>query len=131
LILTASAATAAGLPGFTLAAQTAHFSFYSRGSKVEADKNERFLASVENTLGQPYSGRASYYRYETPEQVAVATGSFAQGGTFVRALLRTYGASKVADFFRACPKPGQRDAAFAQTFGVSLADATAQWMERL
>jgi hypothetical protein len=217
LILSASL-EAAPLPGFALAAQTSRLSFYSRGgAKVEADKAERFVSTLEQTLGTSFNGRAEYYRYDTPEQLEVATGSYAQGitysgrkevhsvqafhahelvhlvagqmgdpgsffqeglavalgnegrwngtdveklakklvkpaairtivdrfdaldaqqaypvaGAFVKSLIKTYGVEKVADFFRSCPKPQSRDAAFQQTFGVTLAQATTEWAERL
>jgi hypothetical protein len=80
-----SSAMAASLPGFTLTAETAHFSFYTRGAKVEAEKNEKFLASVEGTLGQKYKGHADYYRYERPEDIAATTGAYAAGVTYAEA----------------------------------------------
>jgi hypothetical protein len=212
-----SSAFAGSLPGFTLTAQTAHFSFYTRGAKVEADKNEKFLASVETTLGQHYQGHADYYRYDRPEDIAATTGAYAQGityaqaheihstqsyhaheivhlvagqmgdpgsffqeglavalgnegrwagsdvdklakkvmaevavkdlldrfesvdgqkaypaaGSFVRSLIKKYGVSKVADFFRACPRAQLRNAAFEHTFGVSLTQATSDWTQAL
>jgi hypothetical protein len=215
--LVASNAAAASLPGFTLAAQTTHFSFYSRGAKVDAQKNERFLATVEKELGATFDGRAEYYRYERPEDIAAAIGAYAQGvtyakerqihstqtfhaheivhliagqlgdpgaffqeglavalgnegrwngsdvdplakkamqattwqnlvqrfetvdaqrsypaaGSFVRSLIRTYGTQKVADFFRACPRPELASTAFQQTFGVTLDQAAADWAVRL
>jgi hypothetical protein len=80
-----SSAVAASLPGFTLTAQTTHFSFYTRGAKVEAEKSEKFLASVEATLGQEFKGKADYYRYERPEDIAATTGAYAQGVTYAAA----------------------------------------------
>src|SRR5438874_2431301 len=82
--LAAGNAAASSLPGFSLAAQTAHFSFYTRGAKIDAEKNERFLATVEKELGQSYDGRAEYYRYERPEDIAAVTGSYAQGVTYAK-----------------------------------------------
>jgi hypothetical protein len=74
------------LPGFALKAQTEHFSFYSRSNqKIDADKSERYLAQVQNLLGQRVSGRADYYRYENPQEVAAGTGTYAEGVTFARA----------------------------------------------
>src|SRR5688572_1598095 len=84
MALLSSNAVASSLPGFVLAAQTPHFSFYSRGEKVEAERSERYLAEVEKMLGHDFDGHASYYRYETPEQVAVATGAYAQGVTYAK-----------------------------------------------
>src|SRR4051812_15057114 len=82
--LVASNAAAAAVPGFTLAAQTTHFSFYSRGAKVDAQKSERFLASIEKELGATFDGRAEYYRYERPEDIAAATGAYASGVTYAK-----------------------------------------------
>jgi hypothetical protein len=217
LLVTAAAALAAPAPGFTLAAQTPRFSFYTKGAKVDADKSEQYLTKVEQVLGAQFDGHAEYYRYESPKEVAMATGNFAEGVTlpgqkqihsahgfhaheivhllatqlgnpgamfheglavvlgndakwggkdvdgiakralkgrdavrtlaqfetiptefgfplaasFVRDLSKRHGMAKLADFFRACPQPGQRDAAFQQTFGVSYAQAVATWAEAL
>lgn len=219
LILTtfAAPALAAGLPGFTLAAQTPRFSFYTRGPKVDAEKSERYLAKVEETLGARFDGHAEYFRYETAGDVAVVTGAYAEGvtytsrrqihsmhgfhaheivhlvagqlgnpgvlfheglavvmgndskwggkdvdkiakralkgrsaadvlaqfetlpsdvayplaGSLVRGLVEKHGMAKVADFFRACTKPVERDAAFERTFGVSYAQAVGDWAAAL
>jgi len=217
LMVAASSAMAAAVPGFTLAAQTPRFSFYSRGAKVDADKSEKYLAKVEQVLGAQFSGHAEYYRYESVSEVAVATGNYAEGVTlpgqkqihsahgfhaheivhllatqlgnpgpmfheglavvlgndskwggkgvdeiakralkgrnaenvlgqfetiptdisypvaasFVGSLAAQHGMAKLADFFRACPQPGQREAAFQQTFGVSYSQAVAAWSQAL
>ena len=45
--------------GFALAAQTQHFSFYTRSKQeIDAGKSERYLAQVEALLGQPLAGNA-------------------------------------------------------------------------
>lgn len=68
-----------------MAAQTEHFVFYTRDNRnVDAEKSERYLRKVSLLLGQRVSGRTDYYRYSTPEQVAVATGTYAAGVTFAR-----------------------------------------------
>lgn len=73
---------AGSLPGFVLTAQTQHFSFYSRDNqKVEAEKSERYLAQVEQMLGQQIAGRAEYYRYATAQELAAGTGTYAAGLT--------------------------------------------------
>jgi hypothetical protein len=217
LTVAASLATAAPLPGFTLAAQTARFSFYTRGAKVDAEKNERYLAKVEQLLGQRFDGRAEYYRYDNPQDVEAATGSYAEGVTFTRehqihsaqgfhaheivhlvagqlgdpgvmfqeglavvlgndakwngasvdklarlalkqapalsllaqfqtidaqvaypvaasfvhTLIEKHGLAKLSDFFRACPTPGDRDAAFEKTFGVTYAQAVSDWAQAI
>lgn len=217
LTVAATSVTAAAAPGFTLAAQTPRFSFYTKGAKVDADKSEKYLTKVEAVLGARFDGHAEYYRYESPIEVAAATGSYAEGVTlpgqkqihsahgfhaheivhllatqmgnpgamfheglavvlgndgkwggkdvdglakralqgrsaervlasfesiptdigfpvaasFVRDLSERHGMTKLADFFRACPEPAQRDAAFAQTFGVSYAQAVATWAQAL
>ena len=217
LIATAGSSFAAALPGFTLTAQTARFSFYSRGAKVEADKSERYLTKVEGLLGAKFEGHADYYRHETPSEVEAATGSYAEGVTFtrereihsasgfhaheivhlvagqlgnpgvmfqeglavvlgndakwngvavdklakhalkqapaqallaqfekidaqvaypvaasfVRSLIEKHGLAKVSDFFRACPSPAERDAAFQKTFGVAYAQAVNEWAQAI
>ena len=76
---------AAPLPGFALKAQTEHFSFYSRdNAKVEADKAEKFLGEVQNLLGSRFSGKAEYYRYQNPQELAAGTGTYAAGITYPR-----------------------------------------------
>jgi hypothetical protein len=216
-LLASSAFAGAALPGFTLAAQTTHFSFYSRGAKVEAEKSEKFLETVEKMLGTEMKGQAAYYAYRTPEEVEAATGTMAQGvtfskqreihsahgfhaheivhlvagqmgdpgaffheglavalgnegrwngtcvdklakktakslslqkvidqfqtvdtqisfpvaGSFVRSLIKTHGMEKVSDFFKSCTKAQNREAAFQKTFGVSIAQAAADWTATL
>src|SRR5436190_2611488 len=83
VVLTAGMAQAAPLPGFVLAAQTQHFTFYNRNhEKVDAEKTERYLAQVEQLLGQKVSGHAEYYRYGTAQELAAGTGTYAAGVTF-------------------------------------------------
>ena len=86
-VLLAGPAAGAGLPGFVLKAQTEHFSFYSRSAraKIDAEKSERYLARVQAQLGHRVSGRAEYYRYDTPQEIAAGTGTWAEGVTFARA----------------------------------------------
>lgn len=85
-VVAAASVEAGPLPGFSLKAQTPHFSFYSRtNQKIDADKSERYLAQVQNLLGQKVSGRAEYYRYDNPQEVAAGTGTYAEGVTFARA----------------------------------------------
>ena len=74
--------SAAPLPGFVLAAQTTHFSFYSRGEKVEAAKVERSVDRIEKALGEKLSGHAEYYRYSSPQELQAGTGHYAAGVTF-------------------------------------------------
>lgn len=77
---------AAPPPGFALAAETQHFSFYTRSKqKIDSGKSERYLAQVEALLGQPLDGRAEYFYYERPEDIAAATGTYAAGLTYVAA----------------------------------------------
>ena len=84
-VLAAATLQAAPLPGFVLAAQTQHFSFYSRDNqKVDAQKTERYLTQVEQLLGQQVTGRAEYYRYATAQELAAGTGTYAAGLTLAR-----------------------------------------------
>ncbi len=75
---------AAPLPGFVLAAQTPHFSFYSRGEKVDAQKVEQKVAELEKMFGQTIK-HADYYRYASAQEVAAGTGQYAAGVTFAAA----------------------------------------------
>jgi hypothetical protein len=82
-IMTATNLMAAPLPGFALTAQTDHFSFYTRDKQaVETGKTEQYVSKVEKLLGEHLSGRADYYRYGSPEEIAFATGRYAAGLTF-------------------------------------------------
>ena len=84
--MAASSVQAGSLPGFVLKAQTEHFSFYARtNQKIDAEKSEKYLAQVQNLLGQRVAGRAEYYRYENPQEIAAGTGTYAEGVTFARA----------------------------------------------
>ncbi|HEY8147299.1 MAG TPA: hypothetical protein VIK51_00095 [Vicinamibacteria bacterium] len=70
------------LRGFQLAAQTPHFLFYSRnGETIDVDEVERSLWKVQRLLGQELAGRAEYYRYGTPQEVAANLGEYATGVT--------------------------------------------------
>lgn len=82
LILAAAGLThAAPLGGFALRAETAHFAFFSRGTRVDVRKPERQLARIESALGRRVSKRIEYYVYERPEDIAAATGRYAGGLT--------------------------------------------------
>jgi hypothetical protein len=79
------ALTNAGPPmaGFTVTAETPRFVFYARGGhKVDARRSEAFLGRVEGLLGTRVTGRAEYYRYGSPEEIAAGTGTYASGVTF-------------------------------------------------
>jgi hypothetical protein len=80
--ITAVNAQAAPLPGFVLAGQTQHFSFYSRGERVDTQRVEKRVADFEKVLGQPLTHRANYYRYATAQEVQAGTGYYAAGVTF-------------------------------------------------
>ena len=58
LMVAAATLTAAPVPGFTLAAQTARFSFYTKGAKVDAEKSEQYLTKLEQMLGAKFDGHA-------------------------------------------------------------------------
>lgn len=83
LTVVAFPASAAPLPGFSVVAETEHFTFYSRGAeKVDARKAESYLGELKALLGVEVSGRAEYYRYSHPQEIAAGTGRYAQGVTF-------------------------------------------------
>lgn len=82
-LLAATTTMAAPLPGFVLAAQTEHFSFYARdGRRVDALRAEESLRRVEQLLGQAVRGRSEYYRYGSEQEIAAGTGTYAAGVTF-------------------------------------------------
>ena len=82
ILLGAVNAQASPLPGFVLAGQTQHFSFYSRGEKVDTQKVEKRVAEFEKVLGQTLTHKANYYRYSTAQEIAAGTGYYAAGVTF-------------------------------------------------
>jgi hypothetical protein len=81
-LLAAAPAWAEPSRGFQLAAQTPHFLFYSRnGEPIDVHEVERSLWKVQRLLGQELPGRAEYYRYGTPQEVAADLGEYATGVT--------------------------------------------------
>ena len=77
---------AAPLPGFVLRSETARVSTYAReGQRVEAQKIERYLVRMEELLGQRVPEHVRYYRYELPQEIAAATGRFADGVAYTAA----------------------------------------------
>jgi hypothetical protein len=82
LLLTATTLHSAPQPGFRLAAQTEHFSFYVKGKeKVSPEKSERFLAKVEGLLGAKVEGHGAYYRHADAQAVEYSTGMYRDGAT--------------------------------------------------
>jgi hypothetical protein len=82
LVLASSLQAASPLPGFARVGETQNFVFYSRdGQKVDAEKTQKLFEKVARLLGSAPEGQANYYRYQYPEQVAVATGILASGVT--------------------------------------------------
>src|SRR5262245_35169347 len=76
------ASPAAAPQGFELVAETRNFAFYTRGAaKVEAERSQRFLDEVSRKLGVQLDGKASYVRYEWPEELAFVVGGAAAGAT--------------------------------------------------
>ena len=75
-------ASAASLPGFSLAARTPRVSYYSRGQKVDVARVEESLTRIESSLGTRLAGQASYYRYASAQEIAAGTGHYADGVTF-------------------------------------------------
>jgi hypothetical protein len=85
-LMVAPSLIAGPLPGFSLAAQTTHFAFYTKGNRpVDASKSEAYVTRLEKLLGCTVTGRAEYYRYGSPEEIAAGTGTYAQGLTFAKA----------------------------------------------
>jgi hypothetical protein len=82
ILLGAVNGEAAPRPGFVLAGQTPHFSFYSRGEKVDTQRVEKRVAELEQVLGETLTHKANYYRYATAQEVEAGTGYYAAGVTF-------------------------------------------------
>jgi len=83
-ILPASSLMAAPMAGFTLKAQSQHFSFYSRNQKTtDVNRSERQLERVSKLLGQTLRERSDVYQYDTPGDLAAVTGVYAGGVTYV------------------------------------------------
>jgi len=81
-LLAATPAWADPPVGFRLAAQSPHFLFYSRhGEPIDVHEVESSLGRVQQLLGQKLPGRAEYYRYGTPQEVAANVGEYAAGVT--------------------------------------------------
>jgi hypothetical protein len=83
-LLFTTSAEAAALPGFALVARTESFSFYSNkgNQKIDVKKVEDYLGSLKRTLGYDGPVRAEYFRYESEQQIAKQTGTYAVGVTF-------------------------------------------------
>jgi hypothetical protein len=82
-LLAATSAWAEPPLGFRLAAQSPHFLFYTRhGEPIDVHEVESSLSRVQQLLGQKLPGRAEYYRYGTPQEVAANVGEYASGVTF-------------------------------------------------
>lgn len=70
-------------PGVAFAAETQRFSVYGRGREpVQVERTERYLSRIECLLGHRVLARVKYYRYETSDELARATGIYAAGLTF-------------------------------------------------
>jgi hypothetical protein len=68
--------------GFSLVAETRNFSFFTRGAeKVEAEKTQKFFDETSRKLGVQVAGKASYFRYSWPEELAFVVGGAAAGAT--------------------------------------------------
>jgi hypothetical protein len=71
---------AAPLRGFSLRAESAHFSFYSKDRvKIDPARSEKQLAHVARLLGAPKPGRTDYYWYGSAGDVAAVVGTYAEG----------------------------------------------------
>lgn len=77
-ILAAAMQTSPTPNGFSVAAETRSFTFYTRdAAKVDADKNQRFLDDTSRRLGVTIEGKKAYYRYEWSEELAFVVGETA------------------------------------------------------
>jgi len=68
-------ATSTNPQGFSVAAETRSFAFYTRdASKVDAAKNQRFLDETSRLLGVQVESKKAYYRYAWSEELAFVVG---------------------------------------------------------
>jgi hypothetical protein len=78
----AQTVVAAAPPGFRLTQRTAHGSYYARGAaRPDVRRIEAFVGRLQLQLGAPAS-ESRYFAYESPEEIAAATGHHAAGVTF-------------------------------------------------
>jgi hypothetical protein len=73
------------MAGDALAQERARVFVHARpGDPVQVERTERYLSRIEGLLGQRVPTRVEYYRYESSEEVAQATGIRALGVTFAK-----------------------------------------------
>lgn len=72
-------------PGMALTSQSARFRFYARENRqVDLRPHERALDKVQIALGYELAGPITYYKYDYQEEVASATGHYANGVTYAQ-----------------------------------------------
>lgn len=123
-ILASAAGASAALPGFTLAARTPRVSFYSRGQKVDVAKVEASLTRIEAALGTRLAGHASYYRYESAQEVAAGTGHYAAGVTFAGQVHSTSACHDHELVHLVAVQMGDPGRFFSEGLAVALGDET-------
>lgn len=118
------------LPGFAIAGQTERILVYSRPNRsVDMTRLERSLSRVERLLGQRLAGRLVYYHYECREEVAFATGRYADGVTFAD-LAEVHAVEKVTDHelvHAVAWQLGNPGSFFQEGLAVALGDRGKWW----
>lgn len=81
--LVVGALEAAPLEGFTVVAESTHFTHFARGrAKTDVKSREGHLARIERLLGVLLERRVAYYAYERPDELQAVTGKYAAGYYF-------------------------------------------------
>ncbi len=121
---------AAPLPGFALAGESERLIVYSRPrSHVDMTRLERSLSRVEQLLGQRLAGRLEYYQYDSREEVAFATGQYADGVTYTD-LGQVHAIPRVSDHeivHAVASQMGNPGNFFQEGLAVALADGGKWW----
>lgn len=106
--------------------------FFQEGLAVALGNRGRWRGKAVDDLARSAARRLDLPRLLARFESVEADLAYPVAGSFVSSLLRKHGASRVADFFRACgPSGADRDAAFLGTFGESLEEATTSWLATL
>lgn len=75
ILAAAMPATSTTPHGFSIAAETRNFAFYTRDAgKVDTARNQRFLDETSRRLGVRIESKKAYYRYDWSEELAFVVG---------------------------------------------------------
>ena len=106
--------------------------FFVEGLAVElGDRGRLYGQSVDSLARKLAQGPLVEQTLSSFRDVDSAA-SYALAGSFTRHVVRTWGLPRLVQFFKASHDGGRDEArVFAETFGVTLAEALAGWRERI